>query len=179
MIKEHRFNTGEVELNYAKGPDNGPPLVLLHGIHARWQEMALTIMPYLILRHTVYAVDLRGHGKSGRVPGRYRGIDYGEDVRALIEGVIREPAIVDGGLLPGGIAAVHLAAQDPALVRALVLEEPVLWDTVPDQALGWFRRWREIASLGKTAGEIREIWGHRNAQDRARAVWLSQLDPGR
>jgi pimeloyl-ACP methyl ester carboxylesterase len=176
MLKEYRFNTGEVELNYAKGPDGGPPLVLLHGIHARWQEFLKTI-PHLILRHTVYAVDHRGHGKSGRVPGRYRGVDYGEDVRCFIEGVIGKPAIVHGYSL-GGIAAVHLAAHCPTLVSALILEEPPLWGTTPVQWLDYFRESHELASLGKTAAELREILQAQNTWDRTRAVWLSQLDPG-
>jgi pimeloyl-ACP methyl ester carboxylesterase len=176
MRKENRFHTGEVELNYAKGPDNGPPLVLLHGLTARWQEFLKTT-PHLIQRHTVYAVDHRGHGKSGRVPGRYRGIDYGEDVRSFIEGVIGKPAIVHGFSL-GGIAAVYLAAHYPALVSALILEEPPLWDNTPVQWLDYFGKCQELASLGKTAAELCEILQAQNTWDRTRALWLSQLDPG-
>src|SRR5947209_5865240 len=36
-ITEHEFDAGEVRLNYAEGPPNGPPLVLLHGLGRRWQ----------------------------------------------------------------------------------------------------------------------------------------------
>jgi hypothetical protein len=28
---EHRFDTGQVVLNYAEGPPNGRPFVVLHG----------------------------------------------------------------------------------------------------------------------------------------------------
>ena len=95
MLKEYRFHTGEVELNYAKGPDCGPPLVWLHGLTGRWAKV-IGIAPWLMLQHTLYAPDFRGHDLSGRVPGRYRCCDYGEDVRAFVEGVIGEPAILVG-----------------------------------------------------------------------------------
>ena len=176
MLNQHRFDTGEVELNYAKGPDNGPPLVLLHGIHACWQEFLKTL-PHLAQRYTVYAVDHRGHGRSGRVPGRYRGSDYGEDIRAFIQGVVGNPAVVLGYSL-GGTVAVHVAANHPELVSALILEEPGLWDTIPDQWVKYLRRCHELASLGKTAAELREMLQAKTTWDRTRALWLSQLDPG-
>jgi pimeloyl-ACP methyl ester carboxylesterase len=120
MLEENTYHTGEVDLNYVKSPDNGPPLVLLHGLTGRWQ-IFIPILPYLVLRHTVYAVDLRGHGKSGRVSGRYRCRDYGEDIAAFLKGRIAEAAIVHG-FSTGGLVAAYLAAQHPELVSALILE---------------------------------------------------------
>ena len=38
MLVEKRFDTGEVVLNYAEGPDNGPPAILLHGFTSNWQS---------------------------------------------------------------------------------------------------------------------------------------------
>jgi pimeloyl-ACP methyl ester carboxylesterase len=156
MLKEYRFNTGEVELNYVKGPDSGPPLVLLHGLSLQWQNF-LWIMPHLLLRHTVYAVDLRGHGKSGRAPGRYRCPDYAEDIRHFIEGRLGEPAVILG-FSTGGVVAACVAARYPRLVSSAILEEPALWDTTHLQGpFDWFTRCRELTSLGKTPAELREI----------------------
>jgi pimeloyl-ACP methyl ester carboxylesterase len=158
MLQEHSFDTGQVELNYVKSPDNGPPLVLLHGLSSMWQSF-IPIIPYLLLRHTVYAVTFRGHGKSGRVPGRYRCMDYGEDIRLFIEDRIGEPAIVLGYSM-GGLVAAYLAAQYPELVSALVLDEPGIWDTTHIQwAYDLLTRWHELTSMGKTAAELREILG--------------------
>jgi pimeloyl-ACP methyl ester carboxylesterase len=177
MIQEYSFDTGELELNYAKGPDSGPPLVLLHGLSAGWQGF-IPIIPHLLLRHTVYAVDLRGHGKSGRVPGRYRCRDYAEDICSFIEGRLGEPAILLG-LSTGGLVAACLASRYPASVRALILEEPALWDTTHIQwALDHFTQCYELTSLGKTAAELREILQVENASRRKWASWISQLDPG-
>ena len=39
MFAAHRFDTGELTLSYADGVANGPPLLLLHGLLARWQSL--------------------------------------------------------------------------------------------------------------------------------------------
>lgn len=36
-FEEHRFDTGDVIINYAAGPDNGPPLVLIPGQILSWE----------------------------------------------------------------------------------------------------------------------------------------------
>jgi pimeloyl-ACP methyl ester carboxylesterase len=82
-IQEHAFDTGTVTINYAKGPPSGPPLVLLHGGSGRWQNYE-GIIPDLAARFHLYAPDFRGHGKSGRVPGRYQLEDYANDTIAFL-----------------------------------------------------------------------------------------------
>ncbi|MDE0728536.1 MAG: hypothetical protein OSB82_19035 [Alphaproteobacteria bacterium] len=44
MFTERRFNTGNVELNFAEGPSNGNALVMLHGISNWWRHF-LPITP--------------------------------------------------------------------------------------------------------------------------------------
>lgn len=39
MLDEKRFDTGLLTINYAEGPVNGLPIVLLHGATARWQDL--------------------------------------------------------------------------------------------------------------------------------------------
>ncbi len=36
MLVERSFEAGEATLNYAEGPDSGPPMVLTHGLTDRW-----------------------------------------------------------------------------------------------------------------------------------------------
>jgi len=118
-INEHTFNTPEVSLNYAEGPPNGAPLLLLHGLGRRWQVF-LPLIPALSLRWQIFAIDLRGHGKSGRVAHGYRMHQYGEDVARLLGERVPQPAVVFGHSL-GGMLGMWLAANQPALVRALIL----------------------------------------------------------
>ena len=65
MLSEKSFDTGELPLNYAEGPTSGPPLVLLHGLTGWWHAWE-PCLPQLTPTWHVYAVDLRGHGQSGR-----------------------------------------------------------------------------------------------------------------
>ena len=124
MLTERVFDAGGVPINFAEGPASGPPLVLLHGGGDRWQHF-LPILPSLVTRWHVYALDLRGHGKSGRVPGQYRPEHYRADVKAFLAGMIRGPVILFGHSL-GGWIALMVAAELKGKVRALLLGDPPL-----------------------------------------------------
>ncbi len=118
-MRQLSFNTGAVALNYAEGPANGPPLVLLHGLSHRWQVF-LPLIPALSQIWHVFAVDLRGHGRSGRVPGGYTGEEYSRDIVGFIQQLAGEPAVIFGHSL-GGMVGMWIAAHHPQLVRALIL----------------------------------------------------------
>ena len=87
-LAEKTFNAGPVQLNYAEGEPNGPPLVLLHGLGRRWQVF-LPLIPSLGLRWHIFAPDLRGHGKS---TGRriYFGVHEARDLSQLLDELVRD-----------------------------------------------------------------------------------------
>ena len=124
MMEEHTFDTGTVAINYAEGPPSGLPLVLLHGGGASWHSL-LTVIPDFIHTWHIYALDFRGHGRSGRVPGAYRWVDYVQDTTAFLRHHFSEPVILWGQSL-GATVAVGVAVQAPDTVRAIVLEDPWL-----------------------------------------------------
>lgn len=103
MLAEHSFYTGVVTLNYAEGEAEGPPLVLLHGGSARWQSN-LPLISELSRHWRIYAPDLRGHGKSGYVPGAYRLKNYVSDIAAFLQQVVEVPAVLFGHSLGGHVA---------------------------------------------------------------------------
>lgn len=123
-MRERRFSTGVVDLNYAEGPPNGLPLVILHGGVGSWRYAA-PLIELLIERCHVFALDLRGHGQSGHVPDRYRLRDYVADTAAFLAHVVREPAVVFGHSL-GGEITVMLAAHHPDLVCAIIVGDAPL-----------------------------------------------------
>jgi pimeloyl-ACP methyl ester carboxylesterase len=123
-ITEHEFDAGEVRLNYAEGPPNGPPLVLLHGLGRRWQVF-LPLIPALSLRSHIFAPDLRGHGKSTRVPRRYQGTTYAEDIARFLGECVSAPAVLLGHSL-GGMLAMWVACHHPELLRALILGDNMI-----------------------------------------------------
>jgi pimeloyl-ACP methyl ester carboxylesterase len=55
-----------VRIHYAaNGPDDGYPIIMLHGYSDSWFSFS-RVMPALGKRYRVYALDLRGHGDSDR-----------------------------------------------------------------------------------------------------------------
>ncbi len=123
--REAQLDLDERHINFAEGPDNGPALLLIHGISGRWQDWD-SIFDLLASNWHIYAVDLRGHGKSSWVAKGYHWRNYSLDQIALIEQVIGEPSFVIGHSL-GGSTALGLCAERPDLVRAAVYEDPPLF----------------------------------------------------
>ncbi len=124
-MREYKFVTSEgVSLNYGATTGTEPPIVLLHGVTRRWQDW-LPFLPALTPRWRVLAIDLRGHGRSARVPDRYLVGDYVPDIVDFLRRELDEPAIIIGHSLGGNVAAA-VAAQAPDRVRAVVLEDPPL-----------------------------------------------------
>lgn len=119
MLTEKIFNTGIVTINYAESPQSGSPLVMLHGLPGYWQEF-LPIIPTLTMEWHIYALDFRGQGKSGHVPGAYLPADYSADLITFLDKHITAPAVIFG-LSAGGLVALDAAAQRPEKVRALII----------------------------------------------------------
>lgn len=120
MFTEALVPVGDLRLNVATGPRNGPPLWLVHGLIRRWQDFG-PIIPDLAARWTVRALDHRGHGRSDRAAS-YLVADYLRDVAALVQGE-SEPAVLVGHSL-GALVALGVAAELPDKVLATVLLDP-------------------------------------------------------
>ncbi|MCJ2184475.1 alpha/beta hydrolase [Novosphingobium sp. 1949] len=115
-----------VQLSYWEGPDNGPPLVLLHAQFLDWYAYA-RVLPELARHFHVYDVDYPGHGET-RVPADYpmNAVRIGTDLGDFIKARIGVPVFVTGNS-SGGLLATWLAANRPELVRKVVLEDPPLF----------------------------------------------------
>ncbi len=122
---DHTTNTGEVEIAYSVGPDNGPTLLLLHGVTSRRDGFTM-LLDALIEDYRVITMDQRGHGYSGHTPDHYMTPDHGRDIRFVIENVCKESTFVWGHSM-GGANAVAMAGDSPEQLRALVLEDPALF----------------------------------------------------
>jgi pimeloyl-ACP methyl ester carboxylesterase len=119
------LQTDELTLHYEDdGDPTAPPVLVLHGITqstATWGWL----VPHLAESHRVVRLDFRGHGRSGRTPGRYVFTGYVADATAICERVLGQPAVVVGHSLGGGTAA-GLAQTRPDLVRGVALEDPAI-----------------------------------------------------
>ncbi|MEM7348760.1 MAG: alpha/beta hydrolase, partial [Chloroflexota bacterium] len=184
MLTEKTFDTGEVILNYVEGPNTNPPIVLVHGVTARWQTFR-SIIPHLSSNWHLYACDLRGHGSSGRLTGTYTIPDFIHDTGLWLESILTEPCILLGHSL-GALVSFGVAAQKPALISALILSDPPLIERdnarfaqtpLPKQ----FTRLYEQATSVSTLEELLQLMKGNDPEisqsKRNRAEQLFQADP--
>lgn len=172
-MEEQRFHTGEVDITYAESPASGPPLVLLHGLATRWQIFR-PLIRRLSKEWHVYALDFRGHGTSGRTPGRYSVGAFADDVVAFLEAKVDEPAVLFGHSMGGWVAAA-VAARVPERVRAIVLADTDLYPVpIPDDATVMALFGVDTAAIrsGRTGG----IQGFQSLKDLDQDVLLAYLE---
>src|SRR3954447_21862479 len=122
MLNERRVAGPYGALNVASGPQNGPPLLFLHGVGRLWQDF-LPLVPRFACRWQFFAVDFRGHGQSDRAPGKYLVTDYVRDALFVAREVIGKTPVIYGHSL-GALVAAAAAAELGALARGTVLEDP-------------------------------------------------------
>jgi 3-oxoadipate enol-lactonase len=129
----------------ADGPQDAPPLMLLHSLgvdHRVWQPQAEALAgTFRVLRP-----DPRGHGASDVSAGPYTIAGMARDVLAALDALGIEHLPV-AGLSIGGMVAQSLATQAPNRIAALVPVDTAL--PIPPADL-----WRERAAAVRAAGMV-------------------------
>lgn len=105
------------------GSSDGKPTLLIHGYTDNSRSWSL-VAPYLKDRH-VFAIDLRGHGKSDAPPCCYAITDLADDAAQFLDAIGIAKADVVGHSL-GSMTGQLLAAQHPDKVNKLVLVSSTL-----------------------------------------------------
>lgn len=109
---------GEGRLRYLTG-GAGPPLVMVHTVRTQAEHFR-HLMPLVVERYTVYALDLPGMGYSQIVPGA----SYAEPaMRTAVKRLITQLELHDVTLLGesmGAVLALTTAADLPERVRRVV-----------------------------------------------------------
>jgi pimeloyl-ACP methyl ester carboxylesterase len=117
----HAVDVAGVTLAYRLAGDPGaPPMVLLHGLgddEGDWH----TVLPRLAATHRVYALDLRGHGRSAH-PGRYSFELMRDDVLGFLDAVGVEQCVLIGHSM-GGMVGILLAEAAPHRLTRLIIED--------------------------------------------------------
>jgi len=100
-------------------------VLLLHatGFHARCWDQTIAALG---TGFHVYAVDMRGHGRSDRVEP-YVWNSFAADISELVEHLSLGDAIGVGHSM-GGHCLVHVAASHPRAFKHLVLVDPVIFE---------------------------------------------------
>lgn len=117
------------------GPEDAPPLLLVHGWPQNWWTWRKVIHA-LAKDYRVIAPDLRGHGWSEAPPGGYEKEQLASDVLAALDALGVECATWighDWGAWAGLLAAIRAPER---LQRLLVLAVPHLWIPPHPRQLG-------------------------------------------
>ena len=166
-LPEHTVDLGEITMNYATlGDPSLPALLLIPAQTESWwgYEAAMRILSE---RFQVFAVDLRGQGRSTWTPGRYTLDVFGGDLVRFMDLVIGRPAIV-AGLSSGGTISAWLSAYaKPGQVLAAIYEDSPLFASEANPAFGqsirqgiapmfslWYKWLGPQWSIGDFAGMI-------------------------
>lgn len=100
---------------------DGPTMILLHGIGSSGKSW-LPVMSRLARTWRLIIPDLRGHGSSGKPDSGYLLGDYADDLARLVEWSGADRPIILGHSL-GGLTTITWAKRNPAVARAIVLED--------------------------------------------------------
>jgi pimeloyl-ACP methyl ester carboxylesterase len=133
---EQTIDTGEGLISYAvAGAPDKPALLLIPGQTESWwgYEQAMGLLQE---HFQLFAVDLRGQGRSSRTPGRYTIDNFGNDMVRFIALAIGRPVIVSG-LSSGGVISAWLSAYAmPGTVRGAHYEDPPLFSSEVSTSCG-------------------------------------------
>lgn len=132
MAKNTTLTVGDVTLNYRVTGNGGEPLVCIHGVGS-YLEAWGNVAERLKDRFTILTFDLRGHGRSSRIKGRYEIDDFVTETLALADRVGFSTFNLAGFSL-GGLIAQRLALTHPARLRRLILLSTIAGRTPEERA---------------------------------------------
>lgn len=162
------------------GPDQGVPVLLVHGLAGASLTEWYQVAPSLAVDRKVIMVDHRGHGLSARGDLRFEVSDDADDLAGVLDALgVGQVDVI--GYSMGGVIAQALVQRHPGRVRKLVLIA-----TFASQSEGykWLRRigailtraWERVTGLGTPevrSGYLIAIGAIR--PEHARWVWREAL----
>jgi pimeloyl-ACP methyl ester carboxylesterase len=126
---EHLVELGEIRMNYVvAGSPSKPALLIIPAQSESWwgYEKAIQLLEK---DFQVYAVDLRGQGRSTWTPKRYSLDNMGNDLVRFIDIVIKRP-VITSGCSSGAVLSCWMSAYaKPGQVRASHYEDPPLFSS--------------------------------------------------
>ncbi|MGD0624229.1 MAG: alpha/beta fold hydrolase [Thermodesulfobacteriota bacterium] len=128
----------DIEIHYQE-KGSGFPLVLIHGLNGDLTAWGL-VMPELAKHYRTLALDVRGHGHSGKPDQPYSIQQFSDDLQEFLQR-LQVPKAHILGLSMGGAIAQQFALDYPEKVRSLVLVSTFSY--VDEKAFQAFSRLRK------------------------------------
>lgn len=123
---------------YYEDLGHGETVILIHGLGSSSKDWEYQI-PALQKHFRVIAVDVRGHGRSGKPVQAYTMQSFADDICALIQHLqLHKPHVV--GISMGGMIAFQLAVDHPGLLASLTIV-----NSGPEVKARNLKQWFEVA----------------------------------
>jgi pimeloyl-ACP methyl ester carboxylesterase len=159
------------------GPQDGPPLVLIHGWNLDGAMTFHRIIPALARRFRVIVPDLRNHGRSDWVRGPVEIPDLADDVAGILDALGVSGATVLGFSM-GGMVVQELARRHPRHVGSMILAAtascPISELRVPTRVAFWLARGGLRVSLHEIARATGEVLHRTGAVQDNHRRWMHQ-----
>jgi pimeloyl-ACP methyl ester carboxylesterase len=144
------IGTPELALRGVPGDRN---LLCLHGVGRSGEDFSSFAEALDTAACRVEALDFRGHGESGRMPGRYLVRNYVNDVDAAMMSIGGSPWLFGHSL--GGLCALAVAAESPQSVSGIVLEDPPFHGMAEDIfGTRWQAQFTGMREVARTGGSL-------------------------
>jgi pimeloyl-ACP methyl ester carboxylesterase len=117
--QDQYLKIGNINTRFWAAGDKGPPVILIHGLGGSVENWVNNMEP-LALRHRVYALDLRGFGRTDKTPIIHDMNELWQFIHDFMGVQHIEKASLVGNSLGGGLA-LALAHNSPDKVDKLVL----------------------------------------------------------
>ncbi len=117
---DHFVSVNNINLHYIAYPDNGPAMLLMHGLTANAHAFGGLVNAGLADNFHLYSVDLRGRGQSDHPAFHYSIKDHADDIIALLNSLGLKEVILCGHSY-GGLLAIYLAANYPKRVSKIII----------------------------------------------------------
>lgn len=122
---------------YYEDVGRGEPVILIHGLGSSTLDWEYQI-PELQKNFRVIAVDVRGHGRSGKPVQTYSIPTFANDISVLIQHLnLHKPHVI--GISMGGMIALQLAVDHPELLGSLTIV-----NSGPEVKVRSIKQWLEI-----------------------------------
>ncbi|MDA1216325.1 MAG: alpha/beta hydrolase, partial [Chloroflexi bacterium] len=122
-IKQTYYDAGGVMTRAVEAGD-GPPLLLLHGTGGHAEAYARNMAAHAEHFH-VYAIDMVGHGYTGKPDVKFYIPDFASHVLAFMDAIGAKEVSISGESL-GAMVGAWIAAEHPDRVERLVMNTGML-----------------------------------------------------
>jgi pimeloyl-ACP methyl ester carboxylesterase len=171
-----KFISLDGSVHYVTDGDDGPVLLLIHGIGASYISW-YPVLEKLAKNHRIFAVDLIGHGFTPP-HGRRATVRQNSELVARFADAVSDEQVILVGNSMGGLVSIVAAVTHPGLVAGLILVNPALPIvslkslSIETQRLAW----PLVPLLGATAA--RYYYHERSAEDEVDETFRLVLSRG-